>query len=83
MKNQIQNNTMVLFCYLSQSYSVVNDKPVCGFCSFLPKIAKLAKNIWEPVIENVIILGHLIADTSSKNKRYAYFVKYVTFLLYI
>ena len=32
----------------------------------LTKIAKFVKNIWEPVIENVIILGHLMANTSSK-----------------
>ena len=48
------------------SDSVVNDKPVCGFRSFLAKITKFTKNIWELVIENVIILGHLMADTSSK-----------------
>ena len=43
---------------------------------------KSAKNIWEPVIED-IILGFLMADTSSNDKKYTYFVKYVTFLLYI
>ena len=30
---------------------------------------KSAKNIWEPVIENVIILGFLMADTSSKRQK--------------
>ena len=43
--------------------SVVNDK------RFLAKITKFAKNIWEPVIENVIILGHLMADASSKRQK--------------
>ena len=35
----------------------------------LVKKAKSAKNIWEPVIEDVIILGFLMADTSSKLQR--------------
>ena len=52
------------------------------FRSFLVKITKFAKNIGEPVIENVIILGHLMANTSSKRQKYTYFVKYVSFLLY-
>ena len=30
---------------------------------------KSAKNIWEPVFENVIILGFLMADTSSKRQK--------------
>ena len=30
---------------------------------------KSAKNIWEPVIEEVIILGFLMADTSSKRPK--------------
>ena len=39
------------------------------FRSFLTEITKFAKNIWEPVIENVILLGHLMADTSSKRQK--------------
>ena len=31
---------------------------------------KSAKNIWEPVFENVIILGFLMADTSSKRQKH-------------
>ena len=50
--------------------SVVKDKLVCSFFnSFLTKIAKFTKDIWEPVIENIIILGHLMADTSSKGQK--------------
>ena len=30
---------------------------------------KSAKNIWEPVIEDVIILGFLMADASSKRQK--------------
>ena len=30
---------------------------------------KSTKNIWEPVIEEVIILGFLMADTSSKRPK--------------
>ena len=50
-------------------YLVVGGKPVTGFCLFLAKITKFAKNIWEPVIENVTILDHLMADTSSKRQK--------------
>ena len=35
-------------------------------CLFLVEIMKSTKNIWEPVFENVIIFGFLMADTSSK-----------------
>ena len=41
---------------------------------------KSKKNIWEPVFEDVIILGFLMADSSSKQQK-VYI--YVTFLLYI
>ena len=51
----------------------MNDKNYVDFRSFLAKITKFAKNIWERVIENVIILGQVMAD----------FVKYVSFLLNI
>ena len=44
--------------------SGVNDKPV--FHSLLVEITKYLKNIWQPVIENVIILGFVMVDTSSK-----------------
>ena len=30
---------------------------------------KFAKNIWELVIQNVIVLGHVMADTSSKRQK--------------
>ena len=35
----------------------------------LVKKTKSAKNIWEPVIEEVIILGFLMADTSAKRPK--------------
>ena len=44
---------------------------------------KSAKNIWEPVFEDVIILGFLMANTSSKRQNIYIFCKYVTFLPYI
>ena len=47
----------------------MNEKPVWGFSLFWVKITKFKKNIWEPVIENVIILGHLMANTSSKQQK--------------
>ena len=59
--------TLTLLACTLVLISVVNDKPVCDFCSFLAKITKF--NIWEPVIENVIIVGHLMADTSSKQQK--------------
>ena len=34
------------------------------YCFVIVEKTKFAKNIWEPVIENVIILGSLMADTS-------------------
>ena len=36
---------------------------------------KSAKNIWELVFENVIILGFLMADTSSKRQKIYIFCK--------
>ena len=48
--------------------SVVIGFPVCGI-SFRFGKTKSAKNIWEPVIEDVIILGFLMADTSSKRQK--------------
>ena len=39
------------------------------FCFVLEEKMKSAKNIWEPVIQNVFILGFLMADTSSKRKK--------------
>ena len=36
------------------------------FCFIVPETATSAKNIWVPVIENIVILGFLMADTSSK-----------------
>ena len=44
---------------------------------------KSAKRIWEPDFEDVIILGFLMANASSKRQKYTYFVKYVKFLPYI
>ena len=43
---------------------------------------KLAKNIWEPIVENVIILGFLIADMSLNNKKCTHLVIHATFLHY-
>ena len=44
---------------------------------------KSAKNIWEPVFEDVIILGFLMADTSSKRQKIYIFCKIChTFTLY-
>ena len=45
----------------SLNSSVVNGLPVCGI-SF--RFSRTAKNIWEPVIVKVTILGFLMADTS-------------------
>ena len=53
------------------------------YCFTVVEATKSAKNIWEPVIENVIIVGFLMADNSSKRQKYTYFVKYVTFLHHI
>ena len=39
------------------------------FHSFVTKITKFAQNIWEPVIENVLILGFLMADTPSNRQK--------------
>ena len=36
---------------------------------------KSAKNIWEPVFEDVIIFGFLMADTSSKQHKIYIFCK--------
>ena len=52
------------------------------FRSFLAYISKFTKSIWEPVIQNFIILGHLMANTSSRRQKNTCFLKYVTFLLY-
>ena len=49
--------------------SVVNGFPVCGISFRFGEKKKSAKNIWEPVIEEVIILGFLMADTSSKRPK--------------
>ena len=38
--------------------------PYAVFCFILVEKTKSTKNIWEPVIENIIILGFLMADTS-------------------
>ena len=52
--------------------SGVNDKPVCSFSFVLVQITKFAKNIWAPVIENVIILGHLMANILSRQRIYIF-----------
>ena len=52
------------------------------FCFVVVETMKSAKNIWEPVIENIIILGILMADTSLNNKKCKFLAKYVTFLCY-
>ena len=39
------------------------------FCFVLVEKMKSAKNIWETVIENVIVLSFLIADTSIKTTK--------------
>ena len=38
----------------------MNDKPVSGFSFAFGKIPKSTRNILEPVIENVIILGFIM-----------------------
>ena len=53
----------------SLNISVVNGFPVCVFCFVLVEKTKSAKNIWEPVFESIIILGFLMADTSSKEQK--------------
>ena len=45
------------------------------YCFVLVEKAKSAKNIWEPVFEDVIILGFLMADTSSKRQKIYIFCK--------
>ena len=39
------------------------------FCSVVVEIMKFAKYTWEIVIESIIILGFLMADTSSKKRK--------------
>ena len=39
------------------------------YCFVLGEKTKSAKNIWEPVFEDVISLGFLMADTSSKRHK--------------
>ena len=41
------------------------------------------KNIWEPVIENVIISGFLMTDTSSKQQKVYIFGEICHFLLFM
>ena len=36
---------------------------------------KSAKNIWQPVLEDILILGFLMADTSSKQQKIYIFCK--------
>ena len=45
------------------------------YCFVLVEKTKSAKNIWEPVFEDVIILGFLMADTSSKRQKIYIFCK--------
>ena len=54
------------YVYLGNEGSGLNNKPVSDLLLLLVKITKSARNIWEPVIESVIILGFIMADTSSK-----------------
>ena len=55
--------------------SVVNSLPVCGiWFRFGKKKTTSVKNIWEPVFED-IILGFLMADTSSKRQKIYGFCK--------
>ena len=39
------------------------------YCFVLVKKTKSAKHIWEPVIENIIILGFLMTDTLFKQQK--------------
>ena len=45
-------------------------------------MTKYAKNIKLPVIENIIILGFLLVNTSSKQKR-TYSFKETSYIFYI
>ena len=44
----------------------VNGKPAYCISYILEEMTKFAKNIYVPVIENVIVLGFLLVNTSSK-----------------
>ena len=44
----------------------VNNKQVFGLSFKVVKTMKSKKNIWEPVIEKVIILCFVMANASSK-----------------
>ena len=47
---------------------LLRDFGYAVFHFVLAEKMKSAKNIWEPVFENVIILGFLMADTSSEQQ---------------
>ena len=51
------------------------SSPIHKQASLAGRLMKFTKNIWEPVIENVIILDHLMADTSSKRQKIYIFCK--------
>ena len=63
----------VVFC-LIKIHSVVPEVVLLTvfryavFRFVLVEKTKSAKNIWEPIFENVIILGFIMADTSSKRQ---------------
>ena len=65
----------MLFTYFWISYNIVNLLVLLTafryavFCFVLVEKPKSAKNIWELVFENVIILCFLMADTSSKRQK--------------
>ena len=48
-------------------FECFNGMPV--YCFVMAETTKSTKNIWEPIIANIIILGFLIADTSSKQHK--------------
>ena len=71
-------------CITTTPSSGGNDKPVTDFLFVFGINNEIRKEYLGPVIENINILGFLMADTSSKRQKiYIYFVKYVTILLYI
>ena len=71
-QEKMHSSKMLLCSNPSPEYiypSVVNGFPVSGICFVFVEKTKSAKNIWELVIEDVIILGFLLAYTSSKRQK--------------
>ena len=76
-------NWFKVACAMEKNPKIMHHQPLLYWCWLvlltvfryavfrfvLVEKTKSAKNIWEPVFENVIILGFLVADTSSKRQK--------------